>query len=304
MTFAPEPLSPQPLHIGDTIGIFFPGGPIRDIQRFDDGIKVLENLGFTTHCRPDIPHSSSYLANSDSSRLQEFHDIWKNPDVQAVMAGRGGYGCLRLLDQLDYALIKSHPKYLIGFSDITTLHAAIHHETGLISLHGPVVTSLATSDAQSRNRFFNTLTSTTFPAIPLGDTIVLRNGNARGRLTGGNLTTLCHLLATPFNPSWDKTILLLEDVGESAYRLDRMLTQLKLAGQLSGVKGIILGTFKDCGKEEDIWERMLEVTEDIPVWGNFPIGHGTANFTLPLGVTAVMDTEQRQLCFPPKKILS
>jgi muramoyltetrapeptide carboxypeptidase len=259
-----------------------------------------------------FPHSlwpgSGYLADTDASRADEFNRTWADPEVHAVMAARGGYGCLRILDRIDLQQVRQMPKLLIGFSDLTVLHTFLQQETGLISLHGPVVTSLADSTNPARERFQQCL---------LGhwkDTIVwkmeeLRGGNScRGILSGGNLSSIVSLLGTPFAPLWKDKIVFLEDNNEPFYRIDRMLTQLFYAGKFKDVAGLILGDFSISNHREphdkirhhkSVWQRVLEVTAEscIPVWGGFPTGHCSDNLTLPIGATAIMESDSYTLKF-------
>jgi len=291
-----NPLRPPRLHPGDTIGLAAPAGPYRDRADLEQGIAILKEMGFKVKYSPAIHERDHYLAGSDQSRAADLNQLWQDEEVKAILAVRGGYGSLRMLAGLDLAAIRRTPKALIGFSDITVLLTALAQETGLVTFHGPMVTTLASSDERSRQAFFETLTAAEPAAISPADLKILRPGRAAGRLWGGNLTTLAHLLATPYEVEWQNAILFLEDVNESAYRVDRLLTQLKEAGRLQKVAGLILGTFSNlpaavCPDTQLIWRRALELTDDrIPVWGNFPVGHGARNWTLPLGVQVTMDS--------------
>ncbi len=297
--FPEKPRQPPPLRSGDCIGIVFPAGPVRDQKRFAAGRRILHQLGFTTRCRPELPATDGYLAGSDQERAAELMAMWRDPSIQAIMAARGGYGCLRLLPHLDFTIFRQQPKLLVGFSDITILHSALYQQSGLSSLHGPVVTSLADDDTDGIRQFGAMLTSAAPPPIHTGNLQVLRPGTAHGPLLGGNLASLCSLLGTPYVPDYTGAILLLEDVGESDYRLDRMITQLHLAGKLAEPAGIILGTFIDGGKPATVWNRILECTDNIPVWANFPVGHSSRNLTVPHGLPATMDSATATLSFHP-----
>ncbi len=288
---------PPVLSAGDRIGIVFPAGPVRDRQRFDAGRRILHQMGFTTVCRPVLPPAGHYLAGRDEERAAELMDMWRDPSVRAVIAARGGYGCLRLLSLLDFDLLRRQPKLLIGFSDITVLHSAVQQRCGLVSLHGPVVTSLADDDTEGIRHFHATLTHAEPPPIRVNNLRILRAGRARGVLLGGNLASICSLIGTPFEPDFRNAILLLEDVGESDYRLDRLLTQLHLAGKLAEPAGVILGSFTDGGDPQTAWTRVLECTTTAPVWANFPVGHGRRNLSVPLGAPVVMDSATATLLF-------
>lgn len=291
---------PPPLQKGDTIGIFAPAGPVQDRRAAETGLRLLDEAGFQVRCqRGLLERRRDYLAGDDAERAQELHELWRDPQVKALLALRGGYGCLRLLPSLDWELLASRRKMLIGFSDLTVLHFAFLQQTGIFPLHGPMLSTLAESDRESFRHFFQAITGD-FPAVirPSG-LEVIRPGTASGPLLGGNLACLNHLLATPWEPDLDGAILLLEDVGEAPYRIDRLLTQLALAGRLEQPAAIILGEFKDCGPPEDIWQRLLELTEQrqIPLWANFPAGHGQRNLTLPLGARVELDSGRGELSF-------
>ncbi len=290
---------PPPLAPGDRIGIVFPAGPVRDRERFETGRRILHQMGFSTVCRPDLPAPGHYLAAQDEERAAELMEMWRDPTVRALIAARGGYGCLRLLPLLDFDLLRRQPKLLIGFSDITILHSIIQQRCGLVSLHGPVVASLADEDTDGLRHFHATLTRSAPPPIRVNNLRVLRAGTARGVLLGGNLASICSLIGTPFEPDFHNAILLLEDVGESDYRLDRLLTQLHLAGKLAEPSGVILGSFTEGGDPQTAWSRVLECTADVPVWANFPVGHSRRNLSLPLGLPVVMDSATATLLFQP-----
>ncbi|RJX33645.1 MAG: LD-carboxypeptidase [Desulfurivibrio sp.] len=292
-------LLPLSLQKGDTIGLVAPAGPF-DEEEFARGVQILDQYGFKLRIPRELATRHNYLAGQDRHRAAIFHEIWRDPEVKAVLAVRGGYGSLRILPAIDYQLLRLQPKILIGFSDITALHCAIFQQTGLVTFHGPMVTTLAKSDRESLLSFFDTITSGSCRPITDQALEILKPGRAAGRLSGGNLTTLVHLLATPFEVSWRDRIVLLEDVGEAPYRIDRMLTQLKMAGRFAGIRGLILGSFTNCGEREMIWARVLELfnEEDLPIWGNFPSGHGNRNMIVPLGSEAVMDSAAATLSFP------
>jgi muramoyltetrapeptide carboxypeptidase len=291
------PLLPPGLKKGDTIGLAPLAGPWDD-QKFSAGIRFLTDLGFKIRLPPDSAQSFPYLAGSDQYRLDCFHELWRDPEISAIMAVRGGYGCLRLIDAIDLELIKKHPKILVGFSDVTVLLNGLYRHTGLITFHGPMLTTLAGTDKESMEKFLLCLTRQEPPALRPDRLKILRRGTARGRLLGGNLTILSHLIGTSYEPSLTDSILFIEDIGEQPYRIDRMLTQLKLAGRFEGIRGLIVGDFTNCGDTELIWNRILELFGDqIPIWSNFPVGHGEQNIILPLGIEVEMDSESGSLLF-------
>ena len=293
-----RPVLPPRLKRGDTIGLVCPAGPVRDVARLQSGVCLLEDQGFTVKLSGPARPCEGYLADTDEQRALHLHRLWADEEVRAILAIRGGYGCLRLAGLLDWDLFARNPKWLIGFSDVTLLLNTLFRRCGLVSIHGPVATSLARSDEQSLVSLFTLLTGTPEERIRPRGLEVLRGGTGRGPLVGGNLTTLVHLLGTPWDHSWDGCILLLEDTNEPLYRLDRMLTQLALAGRLERLAGLILGDFDLAGTDslaglrlrEAVWARVLElVGPGFPVWADFPAGHRTANLALPIGMEAVLD---------------
>ena len=290
---------PPRLQRGDTIGIIAPAGPIRDQEQFAAGVRLIREMGFEVKFDRDILRREGYLAGTDQRRADEFNTLWADPEVKGLFAARGGYGSLRIAADIDMEMIRRTPKILVGFSDITVLLCAVGKSTDLVTFHGPTVSTLATSDHGSTTSLFNTIAGPRPPEpIKPGRLEILASGNAHGRLMGGNLTNLCHLLGTPFEPDWRRTILFLEDIGEATYRVDRMLTQLATAGKFAEISGLLLGEFTDCGDTEAIWQRALELTGGtIPVWGNFPVGHGKQNLTMPVGIPAEMDAGSGRLQF-------
>jgi len=292
-----KPILPAALKRGDTIGITAPAGPIHNEEDFAAGIRLLAEMGFQTRHRRDILRKDGYLAGNDRERAAELHELWRDPEVKAIVAARGGYGCMRILPCLDLNLIKLQPKILIGFSDLTVLLAAINRQTGLFTFHGPMLTTLARSDRASQESFFNLLTGQPQTDFKVKGLEILKGGEAKGRLLVANLSTLVHLIGTPFEPDYEESILLLEDIGEAPYRIDRLLTHLAAAGRLSRIAGLVLGDFDQCGDVELIWQRSLDLLtgNQCPVWANFPVGHGSRNLLLPMGAEARLDSSSGRL---------
>ncbi len=304
------PILPPWLRRGDTIGLVCPAGPVRDVARLRSGIKVMEEMGFKVQlCGPAHP-LDGYLAASDEERAANLHKLWNDEQVKAIVAMRGGFGCLRLVERLDWELFARHPKWLVGFSDVTILLNGLLTRSNLVSIHGPVASSLAASDAPSQESLFALLTGRFEERIKLKGMEVLRGGDGQGQLLGGNLTTLAHLLATPWDLQWEGAIVMIEDTNEPLYRLDRMLTQLAISGKLQRLSGLMLGTF-DLGEEttanlrlqEALWVRVLElVGPTFPVWGNVPIGHRQRNLALPVGMEVLMDSSAGILHLVPGSV--
>lgn len=293
------PVFPPRLQRGDTIGLFCPAGPVRDQDRLRNGMQRIRDLGFATIVQGPTTAASGYLAGTDEQRAANLHALWQNEQVKAIWAIRGGFGCLRLLDHIDWELMRRHPKLLIGFSDVTLLLQGLINRANQVAIHGPVVTSFAGSSNQDALTLFALLTGTLPERIPMPKLEILRNNTGKGRLIGGNLATLTHSLGTPWDYSWDGCILVLEDTNEPMYRLDRMLTQLALAGKLQRLAGLLLGDFDlsggdspaDWRLQEEVWQRALDLAgPHYPIWANAPIGHGNRNQALPLGMEAVMDS--------------
>jgi muramoyltetrapeptide carboxypeptidase len=300
---------PAPLKPGAVIGIIAPAGQIRELEGFQAGVQILGEMGFEARFPRELWAGQGYLADSDLNRAEELNRMWADPQISALLCLRGGYGCLRMAGRIDLTQVRNQPKFLIGFSDITVLHTHLFQQAGLVSLHGPTLSTLATTDKESLERFHQCLTSNWRVPLQIKGVEILRGGDEiKGRLVGGNLSTLLTLLATPFEPDYTGRILFLEDVGEPLYRIDRMLTQLWLAGRLQKPAGIILGDFsltremetnEKVRHHEAIWDRVLQLTAatGIPVWGGFPFGHGPANLTLPHGAETIMDSRNGKLFF-------
>ncbi|CAK8714523.1 Muramoyltetrapeptide carboxypeptidase [Candidatus Electrothrix laxa] len=306
----PRSVLPPRLNSGDTVGVIYPAGPVRDQARLEKGLQVLRDMNLKVrHCHPD-GSGPEYLAANDEQRIKDLYRLWNDEEVKALISARGGYGCLRIIGRLNPELFRSQPKWLIGFSDLTVLLNGISAATGLVTLHGPMVTTLATADHFSFQRFKEALNGHFQPLTLTRSQEVLRSGTGQGRLAGGNLTTLTHLVGTPWQPQLSGRILFLEDTGEPLYTLDRMLTHLACCGMLDNLAGMVLGVF-DPGHydrleilrlNEQVWNRVLELTQgaSYPIWGGFPIGHQRGNVALPIGMEAVMDGSNGTLNFLPQ----
>ena len=284
------PVRPAALPAGGLIGVAAPAGPF-DRDRFQRGLSRLRLLGFDTLYPETIFQQSGFLAGRDRERAEVFNSMWTNDEVGLVIGARGGYGSMRILDQIDYDRIEAIPKAVLGFSDLTALLLAIHHRTGLVTFHGPMVTSLAEADDATVAHLARLLAGKPVFPIEIQPEHFIRPGHAQGPLLGGNLTMIIHLLSTSWLPDLSGAILFLEDVGEAPYRLDRMFTTLRLAGILDRIHGLILGSFQNCGTEEEIRDVIEQNLIDFSgpvVWG-FPIGHGQRNLALPIGPRAVLD---------------
>ena len=289
---------PPRLKRGDVIGLFCPAGPVRDVEGLRLGIGLIEEMGFRVTLRGPIEPRDGYLADTDEQRADHLHRLWSDPEVRAIVAIRGGYGCQRMLGLLDWELFRRDPKWFVGFSDVTVLLNTLPTRSGLVAVHGPMAISMARSEPRNLASLFALMTGELNQRIRPRELEVLCGGNSRGRLIGGNLTTLVHMMGTPWDSSWEGCILVLEDTNEPLYRLDRMFTQLAQAGRFDHLAGLLLGDFdtgggdrlSDIRFQEAIWSRVLElVPAGVPVWAGFPSGHRQRNLALPLGMEAVME---------------
>jgi muramoyltetrapeptide carboxypeptidase len=291
-------VKPKRLQPGDTIGIVAPAGPY-DPDQLEQGLAVLTSLGYATKLPDGLSRPDGFLAGPDLHRAAFVNAFFADNDVKGIICARGGYGSMRLLNLLDYEAIRNNPKVFVGFSDITALHSAINDRCGLVTFHGPVVTSLSKADPETVHSLANGISSTQPIEIKLKKAEIIREGKAVGRVCGGNLRTLCHLMGTPYAPDFTDGILLVEEINEAPYRLDRMLFQMRLAGCFDRIRGIILGIFSACGDMTAVSNVIRRMFQDmaVPILAGFDIGHGPTNLTLPLGLSAKLDTNQKSLVF-------
>lgn len=270
-----------------------------DKNLLEQAVANIKNYGYDVEIDPTCFLNWHGFAGSDQERAKALNKLFADDSVHAIMAIRGGFGSIRILDQIDYPLIKKNPKIFIGFSDITSLHMLLFSQTQLRTIHGPMaITNFAQKDDITAQSLFSLAEGQT--KILLSELSIIKNGTAQGILIGGNLTVLMSGLGTKYDVDFRGKILLLEDIGEASYRIDRMLTQLLLMGRLEGLKGIILGNFKNCtssGNElslQEIFEEKL-FRFKIPVVCNAAVGHCTPNFSLPLGTEVLLDTKSQTL---------
>ena len=291
-------IHPPRLNPGETIGIVAPAGAF-DREIFNQGLNTLKSMGFHTRVPDEIFDKTGYLAGSDAQRAELVNLLFKDPDVKAIICARGGFGCLRMLPLVDFDIIRTHPKIFVGFSDVTALLTAITIQSGLVTFHGPMVTTLAAAPELTRQHLTDAITANTPLEITPDAGVVIQGGHARGPVIGGNLNTLCHMLGTPFMPNFDNHILLLEDRDEALYRIDRMLSQMKLAGCFENIAGLVLGSFEECGALDGVFQIFEEHFRDIgvPTLAGFDVGHGKQNTTIPFGIDAVLDTDRQVLLF-------
>ncbi|MEA3360114.1 MAG: LD-carboxypeptidase [Thermodesulfobacteriota bacterium] len=282
------------LQKNQTVGVIAPAGPVSKSE-IEKGLSLLESYQLKLRLGEHLFDTLQYLAGHDNDRAADLHQMFSDPEIKAIFCARGGYGTARLLDIIDFDIIRKNPKIIVGFSDITALLNTIYKKTGLITIHGPTLSQLP-KDNNWQN--LSKLIATSYkPEVFFGKGKKINRGKARGILLGGNLSIISSLCGTSFLPSFKNAILFLEDKGESPYRLDRMLTQLLQANVLKELSALIIGQINDCGKKEII-ESMLEdrlCGLDIPVITGLPVGHGDENMSLPLGLPALLDTESMVL---------
>ncbi|MBF0102904.1 MAG: LD-carboxypeptidase [Desulfobacterales bacterium] len=286
-----------PLSQDHRIGICAPAGSF-DIGKFNSGLQVIQEMGFEVYIPEAIYAQKNYTAGSDEQRAFILQHLFLDKTINCIVCARGGYGSMRILSLLDFGLIRKHPKRIVGFSDITALLVTLYQQCNFITYHGPMVTTLSQNCTISRSHWYDVLTHNSPNTIhALGPT--LHGGSAEGRLIGGNLTTLCHLLGTPYMPNFDNHIVFFEDIAEPVYKLDRMLTQMKLAGVFKKIHGLILGSFKNCGNILMIYDLFYELFkhDGIPMLAGFHVGHDTPNMTLPIGMRVSLDTHKQTLNF-------
>jgi muramoyltetrapeptide carboxypeptidase len=308
-------IRPKALRPGDTVGLITPSTAVSDPDRLAAAGRTMNYFGLRTKMARNAGKRMGEYSASVNERLDDIHSMFRDPEVAAVFAIRGGYGSEHLLDRIDYDLIRKNPKIFLGYSDITAMHIAINQHAGLVTFHGPIVLSKFTPYTQEnfRKALFNTrpIGTVTNPADndPLHPSHTLRTvrpGRATGRLTGGNLTLISTTMGTPYEIDTRGKILFIEDVEEEPYRIDRMLTQLRLAGKFDQIAGLIFGECHDC-KPNDYQPSMAlpyslgEVVDNllgglkIPVLSGLTIGHTDDQLTLPVGVMATLDADKGTL---------
>jgi muramoyltetrapeptide carboxypeptidase len=289
-------LKPPRLKKGEHIGIIAPAGPV-DPSELESAIGLLESFGHRTILANQVYDRRRYLAGNDEARLGALHGMFEDETIKAILCARGGYGTLRILDRINVDLIRDHPKIIVGYSDITALLLSIYKQTGLITFHGPVVKEFLKNQGKNLRSIFDLVRGDSLLRFDLTNGEALKQGKGTGMLLGGNLSLISSLVGTPFLPSFKGAILFLEERDEPLYRIDRMLTHLRLSGIFDGIHGLVAGHFEECGDRNALNELLLDAVtnQNIPVMTGLPVGHGQENLTLPLGLEASLNTDQMAL---------
>ena len=302
-------IKPPRLEKQQTIGVIAPSSPPRQREEIDRWLASLEALGFRVKRGKHLYDRHGYLAGSDQDRAADVNHAFADPEVDAIICLRSGYGSARTLPYLDYALMRKQPKIIIGFSDLTALINTIHHKTGLVTFHGPEAEDELILKPYALAEFMKVVmdgqanvTLGDLPASPDGapakGLTPYVGGKARGRLVGGNLNTVVRLIGTPYEPDFDGKLLVLETYGIDTYELGSSLNQLWLAGKLQQSAGVIFGQFEGCEEigftlHEVLAERLIQ--HNIPALYGLQIGHIDEQTTLPLGCEAELDVDRGTL---------
>lgn len=293
------------LKTGDTIGLICPSSA-EDSGKIKNGIAIIKSLGFNIKEGDHIYDKKGYLAGEDKHRAEDLMNMFKDSEVDMILCIRGGYGAMRILPYLDFSIIENNPKIFMGFSDITVLLNNIYKQCNFPTFHGPMGTSNLNEEYTLKS-FIDSISfirkekyiiknPTEFRSFPL------IKGKATGNLVGGNLCLICSTLGTPYEIDFENNILFIEEIGESPYKIDRMLTQLLLSGKIQKCNGIILGGFTNCELkdytnsltlDEVLADRLLNL--NIPILSNFSSGHCYPKLTIPIGAKISLDSEKGEI---------
>jgi muramoyltetrapeptide carboxypeptidase len=296
-------IKPACLQPGDKVGIISPASAA-DPEKLKQAIRFLESLGLQVCLGQSLKKKRGYLAGTDQERLDDLHQMFADQEIKAVICARGGYGTGRIASAIDYGLIRENPKIFWGYSDITFLLNAIFQKTGLVTFHGPMLTSDVANDdvhpltLQTFQQLFVPQTLRFDESISPLETMV--EGEASGPIVGGNLSLMVSMLGTEFDIDTKDKLLFIEEIDEEPYRVDRMLNQLKMAGKLEQAAGILVCDFNNCGPDKEKDSLSLEevlndyiVPAGKPALRGFAIGHCSPNLAVPVGVTGRLSTYEK-----------
>jgi muramoyltetrapeptide carboxypeptidase len=306
---SPNPLVPVALLRGQTVGIISPSAASADRMEYTFAKEAMEAMGLKVKVGSNFKNRFGHLAGTDEERAADFNAMFADPEVKAIICLRGGSGAARILPLIDYEQVKANPKPLLGYSDITALHCALHSQTGLISFHGPNGSGSWNSfhANQFQQLFFDQKLLSFKNEVTKGDDLVakgnriqtLTKGTVEGKILGGNLTVLTALSGTPYYPDFQDSILFIEDVGEDPYRIDRMMSTLKLNGTLGKIKGFVFGQCSDCKPGsgygaftvDQIMDQYI-IPLNIPAYIGAMIGHISKQFIIPVGARVRLNADQ------------
>lgn len=310
-------LKPKALRDGDTVALVAPSSAVKKPEDLDKARQNVESLGFKVKPGKHALDAWGYLAGTDENRAADLNAALVDPEVSGIICLQGGYGAARFLDRLNYEAIRSNPKVLVGYSDVTALLLAIYAQAGAVSFHGPIALSTFDGfDVDNLNKAIKRVEplglmpspSTPQGSAPEPPAATLHPGKAAGRLVGGNLSLVASLVGSPYLPSFDGHILFLEDIGEEPYRIDRMLNSLRISGAIKGLQGIVFGDFSPRGEQSAAPAAdptrdftMLQVLQNfvdqvrVPAYSGAWFGHIREKLTIPVGVQAEIDAEAHTL---------
>jgi muramoyltetrapeptide carboxypeptidase len=303
------PLLPKALLRGQTVGIISPSAASADRMEYTFAKEAMEAMGLKVKVGDNFKNRFGHLAGTDEERAADFNAMFADPEVKAIICLRGGSGAARILPLIDYEQVKANPKPLLGYSDITALHCALQSQTGLISFHGPNGSGSWNSfhANQFQQLFFDQKLLNFKNEVTKGDDLVakgnriqtLTKGTVEGKILGGNLTVLTALSGTPYYPDFQDAILFIEDVGEDPYRIDRMMSTLKLNGTLGKIKGFVFGQCSDCKPGSGYGAFTVDQIMDqyiiplgIPAYFGAMIGHISKQFIIPVGARVRLNADQ------------
>lgn len=285
----------QKIKVGDTIGVISPAsGDNSDVINYN--ISSFKNLGFKVKEGTYLRKKNNYLAASDKERAYDLMEMFEDKNIKAIVSYRGGYGCIRMLPYLDIGVIKKNPKILCGYSDLTVLLNYLSQKTGLITFHGPMVNSKINSDQLTKDSFLSMLTDeNNLINISTKNFKIINKQLFRGVLCGGNLTVLCSALGTPYEINTRNKILMIEDINEENYAIDRSLIQLKLSGKLDSCRAFLIGHFTPYNPKTI--ETIISILSPYkkPIIYNIPFGHDYPNITLPIGASILFEPNKDTL---------